>query len=59
MGIAPVAPEPHLWEKLRMLANGTLSRPLDIFDLLMHVTPSLLVLIKGIRQLRAEKGTSS
>ena len=36
LGLAPFSPEPHLVEKLRMLVNGELHRPLDIFDLLMH-----------------------
>jgi hypothetical protein len=39
-------------EKLRMLSQGTLVRPLDIFDLLMHATPLLVVLIKLWRQRR-------
>jgi hypothetical protein len=39
-------------EKLRMLSQGTLVRPLDIFDLLMHATPLLVVLIKLWRQWR-------
>lgn len=34
LGLAPFVPEPHVWEKLKMLAAGTLSRPIDIFDLL-------------------------
>ncbi|MBF0421417.1 MAG: RND transporter [Magnetococcales bacterium] len=55
MGIAPILPEPHLWEKLKMLAAGTLSRPLDIFDLVMHSTPLVLVVIKGWRQIRADR----
>ena len=43
LGLAPFVPEPHLWQKLKMLANGTLSRPIDIFDLIMHASlPSLL-----------------
>ncbi len=46
---APFVPEPHLWEKLKMLAAGTLSRPIDIFDLFMHGTPLLLVIFKGLR----------
>ena len=33
MAVAPVTPEPHLVEKLKMLFAGTLTRPLDIFDL--------------------------
>ena len=33
LGLAPFVPEPHLVEKLRMLAAGELSKPIDIFDL--------------------------
>ena len=46
LGLAPFVPEPHVWEKLRMLASGTLSRPIDILDLLMHAAPWLLLLLK-------------
>jgi len=41
--VAPVVPEPHLLEKLRMLMQGQLTRPLDIFDLLLHSVPALLL----------------
>jgi len=47
--IAPVVPMPHALEKLIMLKNGTLKRPIDIFDLIMHTLPSLLLLIKVAR----------
>ena len=46
LGLAPFTPEPHLWEKLKMLASGELTEPLDIFDLLLHGTPWLLLIIK-------------
>ncbi len=46
LGLAPFVPEPHIWEKLKMLTNGTLTRPIDIFDLLMHGTPWLLLLAR-------------
>ena len=49
LGLAPFVPEPHLWEKLKMLADGTLAKPIDIFDLLMHGTPWLLLGLKAIR----------
>ena len=49
LGLAPFQPEPHLWEKLKMLAAGTLARPIDIFDLLMHATPTLLLILKLAR----------
>jgi len=50
LAIAPINPEPHLAEKLQMLSEGMLIRPADIFDLLMHSTPSVLMAIKAIRQ---------
>jgi len=43
LGLAPFRPEPHLVEKLRMLVNGQLTAPIDIFDLFMHGTPLLLI----------------
>jgi hypothetical protein len=49
LGLAPFVPEPHLVEKLRMLSQGELSKPIDIFDLFMHGTPALLVAIKLVR----------
>ena len=39
LGLAPMVPEPHIVEKLRMLYHGELHRPIDIFDLIMHATP--------------------
>ena len=47
--LAPFKPEPHLFEKLRMLSEGTLSRPIDIFDLIMHSFPLILLAIRLIR----------
>jgi hypothetical protein len=32
MVAAPFVPEPHLVEKVRMLMDGTLTKPLDMFD---------------------------
>ena len=49
LGLAPFVPEPHVWEKLKMLAAGTLSRPIDIFDLLYHGVPWLLLALKLVR----------
>ena len=49
LGLAPFAPEPHLIEKLRMLARGTLVRPIDIFDLCLHAAPWLVVIGKLAR----------
>jgi hypothetical protein len=46
LGLAPFSPEPHLFEKLRMLVNGQLRKPLDIFDLCMHGAPLMLIFFK-------------
>ena len=46
LGLAPFTPEPHLWEKLKMLVAGDLTELLDIFDLVLHGTPWLLLIIK-------------
>ena len=50
LGLAPFTPEPHIVEKLRMLAQGTLKRPLDIFDLAFHAVPFLILAAKLVRQ---------
>lgn len=52
MAVAPISPEPHLVEKLRMLGAGTLVRPLDIFDLLLHATPLVLLALRLWRRWR-------
>jgi hypothetical protein len=57
LAVAPIAPEPHLVEKLRLLAQGALVRPLDVFDLALHAAPLLLVAIKLWRQRRASRST--
>ena len=49
LGLAPFTPEPHLWEKLKMLAAGELVKPIDIFDLFLHGTPAVLLVLKLIR----------
>lgn len=49
MLVAPVTPEPHLIEKIRMLIEGQLTRLIDILDLLMHAAPTLLLLVRLVR----------
>lgn len=49
LAFAPFSPEPHLWEKLRMLSEGSLIRPVDIFDLFLHGTPLVLLIAKLAR----------
>ena len=58
LGLAPFVPEPHVWEKLKMLAAGELVRPIDIFDLLMHGAPWVLLAIKLVRSRSAGQASS-
>lgn len=46
LAVAPIVPEPHLVEKLRLLSQGTLTRPLDIFDLGLHSVPLVLLALR-------------
>ena len=45
---------PHFVEKLIMLKNGTLKKPIDIFDLFYHTAPSILLIIKTLRDYSAK-----
>ena len=49
LAVLPLHSTPHLLEKLGMLAQGTLVKPIDILDLFMHGTPAVLLIIRLIR----------
>lgn len=49
MLLAPFRPMPHVLEKLIMLKNGVLNRPVDIFDLFYHLVPAILLALKIYR----------
>ncbi len=55
LGLAPFVPEPHVWEKLKMLFAGELSRPIDIFDLVLHGVPWLLLGLKVLRMVSSAR----
>lgn len=55
LGLAPFSPMPHVMEKTIMLANGTLTRPIDMFDLLFHLSPCLLIGAKLVAGTGEEK----
>ena len=59
LGLAPFQPEPHLWEKLKMLVAGALVRPIDIFDLLMHGAGPVLLAVKLLRVSRQRRGADN
>jgi len=50
MAIVPPG-QSHLLEKTRMLLSGTLRRPLDWFDLVLHSAPLILLVVKAIGDL--------
>lgn len=52
LGLAPISPEPHLVEKFRMLTQGTLTKPIDIFDVFYHLIPVIAIAVKYARSRR-------
>ncbi len=50
MAVLPFNATPHLFEKLGMLVDGSLQRPIDIFDLFMHGTPAALLGVRLFRE---------
>lgn len=49
MLLAPFYPLPHVVEKILMLKDGLLKKPIDIFDLFFHLVPTVLLLLKIIK----------
>ena len=49
MLLAPFKPMPHVIEKLIMLKDGALTKPVDIFDLFYHLLPTIILLLKIYR----------
>jgi hypothetical protein len=49
LGLAPFFPEPHILGKLRWVLGGANGmQPMDWFDLLLHGTPWLVLIIYSI-----------
>jgi hypothetical protein len=53
LGLAPFSPRPHLVDKLALLVAGELTRPVDLFDLVLHASLPLLLGLKLIRGWRS------
>jgi hypothetical protein len=58
LALAPFSPQPHLLEKIQMLVNGQLSRPIDIFDLFWHSVGLVLIVLKLIRMRQLKTPTA-
>lgn len=56
LGFAPLYPQPHILEKLGMLLAGTLKKPIDIFDLLWHAWPFILLAYRAFIDIRHRIG---
>lgn len=56
MAVLPFGEQPHLWQKLLLLKDGYLHKPMDWLDLLMHGGPLVAVLsilaFRGVQALR-------
>ncbi|TNE87122.1 MAG: RND transporter [Deltaproteobacteria bacterium] len=50
LGLAPFNP-PHIVEKIGMLREGELKKPLDIFDFFFHLVPWLILVGKVVATL--------
>ena len=46
MGLAPFVPMPHSVEKILLLVKGELTKPIDIFDLIFHLSPLIIIGLK-------------
>lgn len=46
LGLAPFVPMPHSIEKIILLSKGELVKPIDIFDLIFHLSPVILITLK-------------
>jgi hypothetical protein len=58
LGLAPIAPEPHLVEKLRWLATGHPFAPIDVFDVFMHGAPWVWLAVALVQVLRTPAGSA-
>jgi hypothetical protein len=52
LGLAPFCPNPTSGKSSGCWPTGELARPIDIFDLILHATPWLLLAIKVARSVR-------
>ena len=46
LAVAPIFPQPHLIEKWTMLWYGSLIKPIDWFDLVLHTAPLVLLAVR-------------
>lgn len=59
LGLAPFVPHPHIYKQIMNIARGTLTQPIDGFDLVMHGAPWLVLLYALARIARAALAPAS
>lgn len=53
LGLAPFSPEPHIWEKIKWVFAGAEGmRLIDWFDLVLHATPWVMLVISSYYTLK-------
>jgi hypothetical protein len=59
LGLAPFSPEPHVVDKLRWVLGGAAGMlAMDWLDLLLHLTPWLLLLYAVLFRIRSRPGSA-
>lgn len=59
LGLAPFTPEPHIVEKFKWFIEGHAFKPIDYFDVLLHGSPWLLLILSLSLKLIALKSKIS
>lgn len=62
LGLAPFHPEPHIIKQLRNVLHGQLREVIDVFDLVIHGFPFLvlfLVVVRIVREAQRQRTPSS
>ena len=64
LGLAPFAPEPHVWEKIKWVYNGAEGMAwYDLLDLLLHGSPWVLlpfgIIGKSIEKRKSKRSNKS
>jgi hypothetical protein len=56
LGLAPFSP-PHIWEKIMRLYHGGAKhfQPIDWFDVVMHGSPWVFLMVFSIQYIQAKK----
>ena len=57
LGLAPFFPEPHIWGKIKWVLGGAEGmKSADWFDLIMHGTPWVLLILSSVIKLLKKGG---